>query len=42
VEFPSQINENWALEPALVKRYARHVDTGEVIPERHGNYQAGR
>ena len=33
VEFPSQINENWALEPALVKRYARHVDTGEVIPD---------
>ncbi|HAT1145126.1 TPA: M3 family metallopeptidase [Corynebacterium striatum] len=33
VEFPSQINENWALEPALVKRYARHVDTGEVISD---------
>ncbi|HCD2522666.1 TPA: M3 family metallopeptidase [Corynebacterium striatum] len=33
VEFPSQINENWALEPALVKRYARHVDTGKVISD---------
>ncbi|HAT6541294.1 M3 family metallopeptidase [Corynebacterium striatum] len=33
VEFPSQINENWALEPALVKRYARHVDTGEVFSD---------
>ena len=33
VEFPSQINENWALDPALVKNYARHVDTGEVIPD---------
>lgn len=33
VEFPSQINENWALDPTLVKRYARHVDTGEVIPD---------
>ncbi|OFN44846.1 peptidase [Corynebacterium sp. HMSC072G08] len=33
VEFPSQINENWALDPAMVKRYARHVETGEVIPD---------
>lgn len=33
VEFPSQINENWALDPALVKNYARHVDTGEVISD---------
>lgn len=33
VEFPSQINENWALEPAIVKSYARHVDTGEVISD---------
>src|SRR5699024_4838963 len=32
-EFPSQINENWALDPALVKNYARHVDTGEVISD---------
>ena len=32
VEFPSQINENWAFEPAIVRHYARHVDTGEVIP----------
>ena len=34
VEFPSQINENWALDPALVTEYARHVDTGEPIPQR--------
>lgn len=33
VEFPSQINENWALDPAVVRNYARHVDTGEVIPD---------
>lgn len=33
VEFPSQINENWALDPSLVKTYARHVETGEVIPD---------
>ena len=33
VEFPSQINENWALDKNLVKEYARHVDTGEPIPD---------
>ena len=33
VEFPSQINENWALEPAVLRNYARHVDTGEVISD---------
>ncbi|QPK78746.1 M3 family metallopeptidase [Corynebacterium lizhenjunii] len=33
VEFPSQINENWALDPAVVKDYAFHVETGEVIPD---------
>ncbi|MGV3161198.1 M3 family metallopeptidase [Corynebacterium sp. 32222D000AT] len=34
VEFPSQINENWALDPRLVKAYAFHVDTGEPIPDK--------
>ena len=33
VEFPSQINENWALDKRLVKEYARHVETGEPIPD---------
>ncbi|AGF73094.1 M3 family metallopeptidase [Corynebacterium halotolerans] len=33
VEFPSQINENWAFDPAVVRNFARHVDTGEVIPD---------
>ncbi|WP_144791241.1 M3 family metallopeptidase [Corynebacterium singulare] len=33
VEFPSQINENWALDPQLVKEYARHVETGQPIPD---------
>ncbi|QCB27787.1 M3 family metallopeptidase [Corynebacterium endometrii] len=33
VEFPSQINENWALDPSLVKNYAFHVETGEPIPD---------
>lgn len=33
VEFPSQINENYAFAPEIVRNYARHVDTGEVIAE---------
>ncbi len=32
VEFPSQINENWALEPEVLANYARHVETGEQLP----------
>ena len=32
VEFPSQINENWALEPEVLNNYARHVETGEPLP----------
>lgn len=33
VEFPSQINENYAFAPEIVRNYARHVDTGEVLPD---------
>jgi peptidyl-dipeptidase Dcp len=32
VELPSQIMENWALEPDLLTTYARHYQTGAIIP----------
>jgi len=32
VELPSQINEHWAFEPEVLKVYAKHYITGEVIP----------
>ncbi|CCG01753.1 M3 family metallopeptidase [Blastococcus saxobsidens] len=32
VEFPSQVNEMWALWPEVLAHYARHVDTGEPLP----------
>jgi peptidyl-dipeptidase Dcp len=33
VELPSQIMENWVFEPQLLKLYARHYKTGEMMPE---------
>ena len=33
VEYPSQINENWALEPKVLKHYAVHYKTGQPIPQ---------
>lgn len=33
VEFPSQFNEHWALDPEVLKRYAVHHKTGAVIPQ---------
>jgi len=33
VELPSQIYEHWLLRPEVLRGFARHVDTGEPIPE---------
>ncbi len=33
VEMPSQIMENWASEPEVLKMFARNYKTGKVIPE---------
>lgn len=33
VEYPSQANEHWALNNEVLKNYAKHYETGEVIPD---------
>ena len=33
VELPSQVMEHWASEPEVLKIYAKHYKTGEVIPQ---------
>ena len=33
VEFPSQFNENWALDPKVLPHYAVHYQTGQPIPQ---------
>ncbi len=33
VEFPSQFNEHWALDPKVLYHYAVHYKTGEPIPQ---------
>ncbi|ATD66480.1 peptidyl-dipeptidase Dcp [Luteimonas chenhongjianii] len=33
VEFPSQFNEHWALDPKVFANYARHYQTGEAMPQ---------
>jgi peptidyl-dipeptidase Dcp len=33
VEYPSQYNEMWAAEPAVIARYARHYQTGRAMPK---------
>lgn len=34
VEFPSQVLENWMYEPEVLAKFARHYETGEVIPQK--------
>ena len=33
VEFPSQFNEHWALEPSVFANYAKHYQTGAAMPQ---------
>jgi len=32
VEFPSQFNEHWALEPSVFANYAKHYKSGDAMP----------
>lgn len=33
VELPSQVNEHWTFEPQMLREYARHYETGELVPD---------
>ncbi|QHJ10824.1 Dipeptidyl carboxypeptidase [Paraglaciecola mesophila] len=33
VEYPSQVMENWMMEPEVLAQFAKHYQTGEVIPQ---------
>lgn len=33
VELPAQVMENWAADSEVIKVYAKHYETGEVIPQ---------
>ncbi|MDP9360557.1 MAG: M3 family metallopeptidase [Acidobacteriota bacterium] len=33
VEFPSQFNEHWAIEPSVFANYAKHYQTGAAMPK---------
>ena len=48
VELPAQIMEHWAFEPEVLKMYATHYETGEIIPnelieklEKSANFNQG-
>jgi peptidyl-dipeptidase Dcp len=32
VEFPSQVNEDWNINPEVIANYAKHYETGKAIP----------
>lgn len=34
VEYPSQVNEMWMFHPEILPNYAKHVETGEVVPQK--------
>ena len=33
VEFPSQFNEDWSIDPVVLANYAKHYQTGKPIPQ---------
>ncbi len=33
VELPSQVQEHWVFQPEMLKLYAKHYETGEIMPE---------